>query len=191
MGTRAKTDREAQVGRAIRQRRKALGKTLVEVAEETELTTGFISQIERGISSPSLSSFMRIAAALHTSVEQLLNVPEEFNTVAPKGERQSYRLGAAGRLYERLGPGFPGALMYPSIIHRPPGHVSEVMCHKGESFCYLISGQLEYHIADRTFVVNAGDAFHHDTSDEHYSKVTSDTESVELWVNSSPIKQPS
>jgi len=176
-----------QIGQSIRRRRKALGKTLVQIAAETELTIGFISQVERGICAPSLSSFMRIATSLNTSVEQLLNVSESFEPVTKSEHRQNYSLGEAGRWYEKLGPGFSGALLYPCIIHRPAGHVSERMNHKGEVFCYLIAGELEYHLDDRIHHLVPGDSIHHDTSQQHFSKVIGEFESVELWVSSHPI----
>jgi transcriptional regulator with XRE-family HTH domain len=175
-------------GAVIRQRRKALGMTLEDVAKATNLTIGFLSQVERGISSPSLSSFMRIAGALQTSLEQLIKVPEPYSEYVSKDARQSYVLGKSKRLYEKLGPGFPGALTYPCIIHRPPGHVSEHMQHEGEVFCYLLSGSLEYHLGDSVHIMTPGDCIHHDTSKPHFSKVLGDEESVELWVSSAPIK---
>ncbi len=176
-----------KLGQAIRLRRKALGKTLNAVAEEADLTTGFISQVERGISSPSLSSLMSIAAALQTSVEQLLSVPETYSEFIQKDRRQSYALGTAGRFYEKLGPGFPGALMHSQIIHRPPGHESEKMCHDGEVFCYLLSGEVEYHLEGAVFVMGPGDVIHHNTAKPHFSRVVSDEESVELWVSTTPM----
>jgi len=181
------SDHDRDYGMAIRVRRKALGKTLDDVAKQTGLTIGFISQVERGICSPSLSSFMRIAGALQTTVEQLLSVPEPFSEFLPKSGRPTYRLGKAGRFYEKLGPGFPGALSYPCIIHRPAGHVSERMSHEGEVFCYLLEGKLEYHLDGKKFIMRPGDSIHHDTKKLHYSKVLGDEESVELWVSSTPI----
>ena len=175
------------LGKAIRLRRKALNKTMEVVARETGLTIGFISQVERGISSPSLSSFMAIAQALQTSVEQLLSVPEEFSEYQSKDTRQTYSIGNAGRFYEKLGPGFSGALLYSHIIHRPAGHVSEHMEHEGEVFCYLMEGQLEYHLDGKIFVMGPGDSIHHNTAKPHHSKVTSDTESVELWVSTAAM----
>jgi len=180
-------DHPTELGAAIRRRRKAMGKTLVEVADGSSLTTGFISQVERGISSPSLASLLSIAATLQTTVEQLLSVREEFSEYVQSDKRQSYSLGLNGRLYEKLGPGFAGALFYPSIIHRPSGHVSEKMCHVGEVFCYLLEGKIEYHLGDDVHIMSAGDTIHHDTSKPHYSTVISDTETVELWISSTPI----
>jgi len=133
---------------------------------------------------------MRMACALQTSLEELIKVPEPYMEYVPKDSRQTYVLGKSKRLYEKLGPGFPGALTYPCIIHRPPGHVSEHMQHEGEVFCYLLSGSLEYHLGNKVFIMTPGDSIHHDTSKPHFSKVLGDEESVELWVSSTPIKTP-
>ncbi len=177
----------SKLGNAIRHRRKALGKTLEKVADETELTTGFISQVERGISSPSLSSLMAIAASLQTSVEQLVSVPEKYSEFIQKDRRQSYSLGTAGRYYEKLGPGFQGSLIHSQIIHRPAGHESEKMCHQGEVFCYLLAGEVEYHLDGEVFTMTPGDVIHHHTSKPHFSRVLGKSESVELWVSTSPM----
>lgn len=182
-----KKGQPTELGQAIRRRRKAMGQTLDQVAKSTDLTTGFLSQVERGLSSPSLTSLMAIAAALQTSIEQLLSVPEVFSQYVAKDSRQTYSLGTRGRFYEKLGPGFAGALFHPQIVHRPPGHVSERMCHTGEAFCYLLSGQLEYHLGDQVHIMSPGDVIHHDTSTRHYSIVLGETEAVELWVTTSPM----
>ena len=60
------------LGRALRQRRKAIGKTMKEVAQEAGLSEGFISQIERGLSTPSLISLYNVANTLGISVEAFL-----------------------------------------------------------------------------------------------------------------------
>jgi len=184
---RSQKGQPTKLGNAIRHRRKSLGKTLETVAQETELTTGFISQVERGISSPSLSSLMAIAASLQTSIEQLLSVPEEYSEYIQKDRRQSYALGTAGRFYEKLGPGFMGSLIHSQIIRRPPGHESEKMCHEGEVFCYLLDGQVEYHLDGKMYVMSPGDVIHHHTSKPHFSRVLGSSESVELWVSTSPM----
>lgn len=182
------SDTSPAIGSTIRKRRKALGKTLSEVAQAAELTIGFISQVERNISSPSVSSLMAIANALDTSVEELVRVKEEFRQYIPENRRQTYAISADNRLYERLGPGFSGALFYPLLIHRPPGHESEHMCHPGEVFCYLMAGEMEYHLGGEIFQMRAGDTIHHNTEKPHFSRVTGDIETTELWVSTTPSR---
>ena len=62
-----------RVGRAIRTRRKALGRTMQDVAREADLSQPFLSQIERGQALPSMRSLDRIAHALGTSGISLLS----------------------------------------------------------------------------------------------------------------------
>lgn len=184
-------DTSLAIGRAIRQRRKNLGRTLGEVATLSKLTIGFISQVERGISSPSVSSLIAIAEALDTSVEELVRVKEDFRAYIPGNRRQTYAIAADHRLYERLGPGFGGALFYPLIIHRPPGHESEHMCHAGEVFCYLMAGEMEYHLDGDIFHMKPGDTIHHDTAKPHFSRVIGNVETTELWVSTTPSRATS
>lgn len=170
------------IGAAVRRKRKELGMTQSEVAERTGLTAAFLSQMERGLCFPSLASLMRISQALGTTADALLHVPEPATPAVSADSRPKWGMGDAGRYYEKLGPGFPDALFYPILLHRPPGHVAERMQHPGEVFCYLLGGALEYHLGDQVFMLQAGDTIHHDTAVPHYSIVTSETESVELWV---------
>jgi len=64
--------RAVRLGEAIRSRRLDRGLTLVQVAELTGLTHGFLSQVERGLSSSSLRSLFLIAEALGTTQQTLL-----------------------------------------------------------------------------------------------------------------------
>lgn len=68
-----RTELSAQVGVAIRRRRKALERTMQDVAQEAGLSQPFLSQIERGLALPSMRSLDRIAHALGTSAVSLLS----------------------------------------------------------------------------------------------------------------------
>jgi len=177
-----------KIGEALRDRRKRMKITLQDLARRTDVTPGFLSQMERGICSPSLSSLLRITQALDTSIEETLSIVSDGRAHLEEGKRALWGMGDAGRFYEKLGPSFEGATFYPAIVHRPPGHVSEHMKHPGEAFCYLMAGELEYHLGKDVFVMRPGDTIHHDTMTPHHSIVTSACESVELWVTTLPAK---
>jgi uncharacterized cupin superfamily protein len=61
------------------------------------------------------------------------------------------------------------------------------MSHEGEVFCYLLAGEIEYHLDGEIFHMEAGDVVHHHTSKPHHSVVLGDVETKELWVSSSPM----
>ncbi len=80
------------LGARLRARRKAIGKTMQQVADEANLTIGFISQIERGISSPSLASLYNVAKALDASVDMFVSqAPARSHSVVtmPASDRPS------------------------------------------------------------------------------------------------------
>jgi transcriptional regulator with XRE-family HTH domain len=60
------------IGKAMRQARHALGLTQEQVAEQLELSVEFCSRIERGVSLPSLKTFIRLAVVLQVDVNILL-----------------------------------------------------------------------------------------------------------------------
>ena len=101
----------ATIGQMLRARRKDIGKTMKQVAREAGLTEGFISQIERGISTPSLISLYNVANALGTSVDTFLSQPPQHShsMVSHAGERPGYNVETKERVYELIERGFPGA----------------------------------------------------------------------------------
>ncbi len=140
------------LGVGLRARRRALGKTLQQVADECGLTVGFISQIERGISVPSLASLCSVANALETSVDRfLLQAPmRQHSIVSHSGTRPADSVGGPERCYEFLERGFPEALLNAALTHVPPGYTSEIMTHAGEEFLYIVRGEMIYDVDDKT-----------------------------------------
>lgn len=172
------------LGVGLRARRRALGKTLQQVADECGLTVGFISQIERGISVPSLASLCSVANALETSVDSfLLQAPmRQHSIVSHSGTRPVYSVGGPERYYEFLERGFPEALLNAALTHVPPGYSSEIMTHEGEEFLYIVSGEMIYDVDDKTYHLKAGDTLHFQSNRPHRSRNEGKVDAVELWV---------
>ena len=70
-----KTMEMPQLGETIRARRHAVKKTLVQVASETGLTAGFLSQLERNQTSSSITSLVVIAKSLGVTIGDLIKQP--------------------------------------------------------------------------------------------------------------------
>ena len=62
----------AMIGKRIAHRRRQLGKTQAQVAEQTDVTDQYISNIERAVSIPSTEVIMRLAIALDTTPDEFL-----------------------------------------------------------------------------------------------------------------------
>ena len=175
---------DATLGQRLRERRKALGKTLQQVATESSLTVGFISQIERGISTPSLASLYNVAKALETSVDHFVSKApaRSHSVVSHSGQRETYKVGGTARFYEFLERGFPDAKLNACLSHVPPGHLSEMMSHEGEEFVYLVSGTMRYEVDGVTYMCGPGDTLHFDSHKPHRGENIGTEAAVELWV---------
>jgi transcriptional regulator with XRE-family HTH domain len=175
---------DTSLGQRLRDRRKALGKTQQQVAEEASLTVGFISQIERGISTPSLSSLYNVAKALDTTVDMFVSQPpaRQHSVVSHSGSRQTYLPGGSGRSYEFFERGFPEAMLNACLSHVPPGHASEMMSHEGEEIVYLVKGWMHYEVDGISYDLGPGDTLHFDSRKPHRGTNVGDDEALELWV---------
>ena len=175
---------DPSLGQRLRDRRKELGKTQQQVAEEASLTVGFISQIERGISTPSLASLYNVAKALEATVDMFVSSApaRQHSVVSHSGQRQTYKVGGTSRYYEFLERGFPEAKLNACLTHVLPGHASEMMSHDGEDFIYLVAGTMLYEVDGVTYELNAGDTLHFDALKPHRrTNIGADT-AIELWV---------
>ena len=155
------------IGAALRKRRKALKLSMQTVANGAGLSVGFISQVERGLSAPSLASLRSLAAILDLPISSFLEGTDPSHKVTKGQQRQSYSLAGDARGYERLSTTFPGSKLHSLIVHEPPGHGSETSSHQGEELFYMLSGALTIHIDDETHVLSAGDTLHFDAARPH------------------------
>jgi transcriptional regulator with XRE-family HTH domain len=74
-------------GETVRRRRKALGLTLEQLAERSELSTNYLGTVENGHRDPSLSTVERIARALGAAPGELLGSSREFGPAASEAAR--------------------------------------------------------------------------------------------------------
>ncbi len=174
------------LGETLRQRRKQIGKTILQISKETDLSVSFISQVERGQSTPSIISLYKLAEALESSMDALVKMPKSQKTITRAENREKYSFGEPNLAYENLAPAFGGALLNACLIHRPAGHVSEKFSHQGEEFIYLLKGEIHYQLDQEKFSIKAGDTIHFDSHRSHSSTVGNE-DSIELWLGTMPI----
>ncbi|MEI2298625.1 helix-turn-helix domain-containing protein [Ensifer sp. MJa1] len=158
------------LGDRLRQRRKALKLTLQEVADRAGFSVGFISQIERGITVPSLTSLIAVCRILEVEAGSFLNPPKVATPFTRREHRPVYGLGGgAGNAvsYERISASFPGNVLRSTIIHEPPGHRSEPMSHEGEEIFFILEGELTLEVDGERMVLEAGDSAHFPSARTH------------------------
>jgi len=148
------------LGTRLRERRRELGLTLKEVADAAGLSVGFISQIERGITTPSLSSLVGVSRVLEMHISDFLAQPRGTASLTRQTERPHYAIGGNSLTYERLSASFPGNVLRSVIIHEPPGHRSEPIAHEGEEIFFILDGALTVEVEGERTILDVGDSIH-------------------------------
>jgi transcriptional regulator with XRE-family HTH domain len=151
------------MGIRLRNRRKGLKLTLQEVADASGFSVGFISQIERGITVPSLTSLISVCRVLKMDAGSFFTPPKNDQPFTRKQSRQAF--GISGfpdnkLTYERLSASFPGNVLRSTLIHEPPGFRSEPMSHEGEEIYFILEGELTIELDGERTILGPGDTAH-------------------------------
>ncbi|MBT9385306.1 XRE family transcriptional regulator [Pseudooceanicola sp. CBS1P-1] len=163
-------DTAGSVGDRLRRRRQELKLTMKQVAEAAGFSIGYISQIERGLTTPSLTALGLVAEALDAPLADFFTQPAAAGPVTRQGNRATFSVGLGqGTVYERLSAAFPGNVLRSVIMHEAPGHRSDITAHDGEEIFYIVEGALTIEVAGETYVLNKGDSIHFKSSLPHVS----------------------
>ena len=162
LAARSKAEERSGVplGQRLRDRRRALGLTLKEVADGAGLSVGFISQVERGLAAPSISSLAGISRVLGVPISEFLSQPKGDVPFTLRDKRPVYSVDSSGLQYERISASFPGSVLASVITHEPPGYRSEPIRHEGEELFFVLDGELTVEVEDERTVLKAGDSIH-------------------------------
>lgn len=162
-----KVPARATIGERLRDRRKELGLTLKEVADNAGLSVGFISQVERGLTAPSLSSLAGISKVLGFHMSHFLTVPSGDKELTRRNSRPIYAVESGAMSYERLSAVFPGSTLNSVLIHEPPGHRSEPIRHEGEELFFVLNGSLTVEVDGKRTILHSGDSIHFASTRRH------------------------
>jgi transcriptional regulator with XRE-family HTH domain len=164
---------EANIGSEVRRLRKSLDLTVAELGAAASISAGMLSKIENGGISPSLATLDALAKALNVPISALFAETEERRDCsfvkAGSGVRIERRGTKAGHLYDLLGHSLAGDLgVEPYLITlRKDAAPYTSFRHAGVEFLYMLSGQVRYRHADRTYLMQPGDALFFDATARH------------------------
>ncbi len=174
-------DSALDLGEQLRRCRKDARLTMQYVADNAGLSVGFISQVERGLAAPSLSSLRSIARVLQRPISEFLEQPGSSTGATRKTRRVSYRVADGSITYERLSANFPGSTLRSVIIHEPPGHRSEPISHEGEELFYMLQGEITVEIEGERKILRQGDSMHFASRRKHATWNHTDQTVSILW----------
>ncbi len=172
-----------KVGARVRSLRRERGLTIEQLAAATGLTKGFISQLERDRTAPSLSSIARICDALGVRLSTIFErepAPalvrrQERPTIESSFTTQSHLLSSRDEARFQA---------IESVVAPGEGAGDELTSLPGEmEFVYVLEGSLELRVGDEVHLLEQGDALTYQLAKAHTWRNASDTETLRvLWV---------
>ena len=164
---------EIAIGKQVRASRKRLHLTVAALAKQSRLSTGMLSKIENGQTSPSLSTLTSLAKALQVPVTSFFRGYEEQRDVtfikAGEGLPIERRGSGAGHQYQLLGHtiGKPYNIEPYLITIDDQSEVFPVFQHAGMEFIYMLEGRVVYRHANQAYTLRPGDSLFFDAEASH------------------------
>lgn len=184
------TDPMGWLGREVKSLRKANGLSLTQLAAACGKSIGFLSQMERGMSTPTISDLHRIAEALKVQISWFFPQgeavePSESGIVVRKARRRrlSFASGIADYL---LSPSLDGPLELLWSVMEPGADSGHSYEHVGGEAGVVIRGSFELWVGEQFFLLEEGDSFTFPSTAPHRYRNPGDIPCELFWVVTPP-----
>ena len=175
-----------RVGEKIRRLRELQGLTQEELANRTDLTKGYISQLERDLTSPSIQTLCDILESLGTDFKDFFADERDDKIVFGK-EDVTTTLLDEGVVIDWLIPSAQKYEMEPIKVTLSPGSAMKKDApHPGQEFGYILSGSVRVYYGNRSYRVKKGESFYYTCDKTHFVKNESSKKATFLWVSTPP-----
>lgn len=174
------------IGKKIKELRLQNDLTLEDLASRSELTKGFLSQLERNLTSPSISTLEDILEALGTNPAEFFREEEEEQIVFSTKDffvdkKDEYQI-------EWIVPNAQKNEMEPILLTLPPkGKSYEMESHRGEEFGYVLKGAVILVRDNKKYKLKAKDTFYMNGKKNHYLYNHGSSEALILWITTPPM----
>ena len=173
------------IGGKIKELRVMTGLTQEELADRSELSKGFISQLERNLTSPSIATLGDILEALGTNLSDFFSEQTEEKVVFGADDVFVKEDAEAGHAIHWLIPNAQKNRMEPIRMQiRSGGATYPDNPHEGEEFGYVLKGEITIVLGREQYRARAGESFYYTADKEHY--IISKKGAEILWVSTPP-----
>ncbi|AYD40800.1 helix-turn-helix domain-containing protein [Clostridium fermenticellae] len=176
-----------QLGGKIRQLRKQQKISIEQLAKTCNLSTGLISQMERGINIPSVISLWKVAKALNVPMNYFFDDYKDDLPIIRKSERKKIIIPNSNVTYELLSPNL-NKKMELLLIKLEPGKCSsdDLISHEGEECGYMIQGTIKIKYGNKEYILNEGDSIYYDSTVAHRFVNIGEVEAISIWTMTPP-----
>ncbi|WP_343249255.1 helix-turn-helix domain-containing protein [Diplocloster hominis] len=176
-----------EIGNKLKELRIGKGLTQEELADRAELSKGFISQIERDLTSPSIATLVDILQCLGTDLKDFFNDTADEQVVFHDADYFEKTDPELLNKIEWIIPNAQKNIMEPiRLTLQPGGSTYPDNPHEGEEFGYVLQGSITIHIGNKKYKAKKGESFYYIPSSKHFITASPKTGAIILWVSSPP-----
>ena len=173
------------IGNKLKELRVLKGLTQEELADRSELSKGFISQLERNLTSTYITTLMDILQCLGTSIGEFFNEAPDEQIVFGK---QDYFVKEDTEYKNEIKWIIPNAqknTIEPIYLTlQAGGSTCPDTPHEGEEFGYVLQGAVSIHLGNKTYKAKKGESFYYTADKTHF--LSSKNGATLIWVSSPP-----
>lgn len=174
------------LGKKLKELRLQNDLTLEELASRSELTKGFLSQVERNLTSPSISTLEDILEALGSNLSEFFNEEKEEQIVFKEedffvDEKDEYKI-------EWVIPNAQKNEMEPIMLSiMPHAQSMEITSHSGEEFGIVLLGSVTLVRGNKKYKIKQNETFYLDGKTSHYLVNHGNSIAKVLWITTPPM----
>ncbi len=172
------------VAASLRELRESRGISMRTLATKSGLSANALSMIERGKTSPSVSTLYKLADALGVSITAFFSVENEKKQVVFLKSDERMHMSFTRGVFEGLGGAQFSGRVEPFMLTLESGAASgpSTIVHSGHEFVFCLRGKLEYQVDRQFFHLEAGDSLLFASKLKHKWKNTGNTVTTALVI---------
>lgn len=175
------------IGNRIKELRIQKGLTQEELADRAELSKGFISQVERELTSPSIATLIDILQCLGTTPEEFFANTSHEQVVYKKDDFFEKHECELKSTIKWIIPNAQKNMMEPILLELETGGMTYPdNPHEGEEFGYVLEGKIKIHIGNNCYEAEKGEAFYFIPNKKHFIEAFENSEAKIVWVSTPP-----
>ncbi len=176
-----------KIGNKIKMLRIKNGLTQEELANRSELSKGFISQIERDLTSPSIATLVDLLQCLGSSLKDFFNEIVDEKIIFGKDDIFIKENHESSNEIRWIVPDSQKNRMEPILLSLSSGGTSDPDDpHEGEEFGYVLSGSIYIHLGSRKYRAKKDESFYFKPNVVHQISNGGRTMAKLLWISTPP-----
>lgn len=162
---------DKEIGLKVKELRNNKGLTLKELSQETDLSISYLSLLERGLTSITITSLKSIASVLDVELTYFFDIPStKTKNIHRSYENEVFQMEKSKFIYSKLSGDIKNKVFDPMIATLLPGQSRDEfvpVSHEGQEFGYVLEGILTFLINGVEYELYPGDSVHIDSTVPH------------------------